>query len=271
MTAIFSYLRRRAVLALICLCMTAVSLGIGAAPAHATEAFRQELPIQAGTELHTPSHYCTAGAVLKSNSLMSELSAYLKEIRYVVIAGHCATEGTEVNVGPRNGIGKVVWVSSRADIELVKVEPISRPHWTCDPGSTLHHCGYSTYYTPRAIGNIFLFAPPGGIRSIPIRGTAVPGGGETFCTSGARSGVNCTWSTATLPVSGLYGRAGATTWAHNVVSGDSGGPVAGTGGQLYGIISQGGIPGGDTPDMMNYVPMATVFEELPGYVLAPPG
>lgn len=271
MTSLLTACQTRAVLALTGLCVTIGSLGVGASPANAVSEFRQQLPIQAGTQLNVPGGSCTAGAVLASTSLLSGLTTYLRSVRYVVTARHCASDGARVSVGTQGVVGSVIWHSNSADIEIVKIEPLARRGWQCDPSSVIHRCAVSVYYTPRAIGNIFLRDQAGRYRSIPVRGTAIPGAEENFCTSGAVTGVNCTWTAAELPVGHNSFQAGARTWADNVSRGDSGGPVAGRDGQLYGIINQFGLPDSPVPDLMTYAPIAQIFSEQPGYELAGSG
>ncbi|QOD08069.1 trypsin-like peptidase domain-containing protein [Rathayibacter toxicus] len=241
-------------------------------PASAVSEFRKQLPINAGTHIITHNGVCTVGAVLKATTPYAALFPGLAAMRYAVTAGHCVSEYTNVSVENQGVIGQVTWVSSVSDLALIKIDPLARNAVTCDPSSTLHRCSIGVFYTPRAIGNIFLLDQAGRYRSIPFRGTAIPGGDEVFCTSGAVTGVVCAWRNSPLPADQPRHRAGASTWVHDPASeGDSGGPVAGAQGQLYGIISE--FTNRDYPmsDVMSYVPIDQFFEEQPYYSLAPPG
>lgn len=243
----------------------------GAVPAHAVSEFRQQTPLQAGTRVELPHGYCTVGAVLSVTSWYARLAPQIRTIRYVVLAAHCADEGESVSVGNQGVVGRVIWKSGLSDLEIAKIDPLPRVNWNCGTGSMIRHCAPFTSYTPRASGTIFLRNHAHRIVSMPFDGTGVPGENEVFCTSGAVSGVNCAWGIAVLPPGAPPYLLGATTWLASVTQGDSGGPVASQGGRLYGIIADGARTTSERPDLMAYVPIARLFEEQPGYVLAPPG
>lgn len=187
------------------------------------------------------------------------------------MAGHCGNVGDTISVGSQANIGKVIWEAVAADIMIAKIDPLGRNTWNCDGSSTLHRCSPVMTYTPRAVGNVFLFNQAGRYASVPVTGSGTPGVNEMFCTSGAISGVNCTWGLHPLPPAAPPFVLGATTWRNATLDGDSGGPVVSRSGQLYGIISEGGEVWGRIPDFMSFVPISRVFEEQPGYQLAPPG
>ncbi|PPF30981.1 serine protease [Rathayibacter tritici] len=261
--------RRRIVLA--SLAVAVALIGAGTAPANAVSEFREKTPLQAGSRVELPRAYCTVGAVLSSTSWYSPMSPGIRKTRYVVLAGHCGNEGDSVSVADQGVIGRVIWESGTSDLEIARIDPIPRTNWNCASGSMIRHCDPYTTYSPRAIGNIFLRDHTGRYVSMPFDGMGVPGENEVFCTSGAVSGVNCTWGIAPLPPRSPPFLLAATTWTASTVSGDSGGPVASRGGRLYGIITDGALPASSRPDLMAYVPISRLFEEQRGYVLAPPG
>ncbi|MHC2185204.1 hypothetical protein ACVLV4_000842 [Rathayibacter agropyri] len=262
---------RRILCALAALSACVALLLTGAAPAYAISEFRQQTPIRAGTRVELPHGYCTVGAVLSSTSWYAPLSPQMSATRYAVLAGHCGDEGESVSVADRGIVGRVIWKSGLSDLEIARIDPLARANFNCGTGSMIRHCTPFTSYTPRAHGSIFLPDHTGRIVSMPIDGTGVPGENEVFCTSGAVSGVNCAWGIASLPPDAPPYLLGATTWLASTTRGDSGGPVASRGGRLYGIISDGARTTSTRPDLMTYVPISRLFEEQPGYVLAPPG
>lgn len=265
MTAISSARRFLALLAATC----ALALLGPAAPAATAQSLRDQIPIVAGTSLGVQgAHRCTAGAVLRSSSMMSLLSPVARATRYVVLAKHCAGLGVEVTVGDQV-VGTVTWRSATHDVEVVRVAPsmVSRP--LCSGSSQLHHCTISNP-TPRAVGRIIL--SNGGLpEAIPIQGTGIPAFGERFCTSGAVSFTNCSFELEEeVPAFGWAPdeMAARTHNGYNVVDGDSGGPVASTGGKLYGIILVGGR--GQIAGIMGYLPINVIFQDLRyGYDVAP--
>lgn len=260
-------------LALISFCVTVATLCLGAPPANAVSEFRRQLPLQAGSQVYFQGGLaCTVGAVLRRSGMVYMLSSYNNAIRYIVTARHCGNENASVYVGEQGEVGRVLWESPDVDLEISRIEPIRRNQYQCDPSSVLHRCTVGVYYTPRAVGNIFLRDETNIVQSMPVPRINVPGDTETFCTSGAVSGVICTWNSAPLP-GGLGfgpGEVGARTYLHHVLPGDSGGPVARTDGQLFGIIARMGDADGPTPDLMSYVPIGRLFDEQPLYQLAPP-
>lgn len=263
--------RRRVALSLTALAVSLGMLSASARPASAVSGFRLQLPINAGTFVRLGEWGCTTGAVLSSRSWYLQLSARLKAVRYIVLAGHCGEVGDSISVGSQANVGKVIWKARAADIMIARIDPLARTNWGCDGSTSLHRCMPITTYTPRAVGNVFLFDQAGRYASVPVTGSGTPGVNEIFCTSGAISGVNCSWGLQALPHGAPPFILGATTWRNVGSPGDSGGPVVSRSGQLYGTISQGGDAWGNIPDFMSFVPIARLFEEQPGYQLAPPG
>lgn len=270
MRTLFSRRIRRSLFSIVGLGIIWATLFSGAPPAQAVAEFRQQMPVQAGTQASFPDGRCTVGAVLRSTRLLSYLPQG-RATRYLVMSEHCAHNGDPVTVMNHGVIGHVIWTSHRSDLEIVQVDPLVRRQVSCNASSILHNCGINAYYTPRAIGNIFLRNHTGAYVSVPIAGTGTPGVNEIFCTSGAKTGVNCTWGISALPPDAPANLLGARTWAGNVVSGDSGGPVSSRAGRLYGIISAGAGAETSMPDAMSYVPISKVFEEQFNYEIAPAG
>nr|WQM79103.1 hypothetical protein PCFP21_255 [Curtobacterium flaccumfaciens pv. poinsettiae]WQM79199.1 hypothetical protein PCFP23_250 [Curtobacterium flaccumfaciens pv. poinsettiae]WQM79337.1 hypothetical protein PCFP24_435 [Curtobacterium flaccumfaciens pv. poinsettiae]WQM79412.1 hypothetical protein PCFP11_325 [Curtobacterium flaccumfaciens pv. poinsettiae]WQM79447.1 hypothetical protein PCFP31_065 [Curtobacterium flaccumfaciens pv. poinsettiae] len=245
---------------------TVVSL-TGASPASAQD-LRSELPIVAGTRLEVPGmRQCTVGAVLRSTSIFSRLTAFSRGKRYLLIAKHCAPDGADIKVGGQS-VGKVIWTAPSDDLELVQVDPNFNRQVVCQPGS-VHRCTIVEHVYPRAFGRVFL-APNGRPRTIPMTASSVPGGDERFCTSGSSTGVNCSWSTAPTPRTGFApGEAAAShTQGIGVIAGDSGGPVVGANGQFYGIIVTRGI--GPLLGLMGYIPSSRALSAVGSYEIAPP-
>lgn len=198
---------------------------------------------------------------------MSLASSFRQATRYAVLAKHCTGLGREIRVGGEV-VGTVNWASPNYDVALATIPPsrVQRP--LCTGASQLHHCIIRAA-TPRAVGRIIItnVARPA---AVPISGTGSPSPEELFCTSGAVSFVNCGFLPAGVPPSG-WGTgelAARTTNGRNVMFGDSGGPVMSIGGTLYGMIVLGGYP--TYPDMMGYLPVETIFQDLDDeYGLAP--
>ncbi|AZZ56176.1 hypothetical protein C5E08_09895 [Rathayibacter iranicus] len=262
---------RRLFLALAAVSVCGGVISSGAVPANAVSEFRMEVPLNAGTRIGLPRGNCTVGAVLASKSWYMQISARLKATRYVAAAGHCGNVGDDVSVGQVGTVGKVIWKARVADIMIARIDPLARNSYHCAGSSTLHNCSPMTTFTPRAIGNVFLYDHTGEYASVPVAGFGAPEPNETFCTSGAVSGVNCTWFLD--PDVPLYQPLvlGASTKRKATLDGDSGGPVVSRGGQLYGFISKGGKSGTRLVGFMTFVPISRLFEEQRGYELAPPG
>ena len=237
--------------------------------AHADD--RWEYPIIAGSTVEVPGgRMCTVGAVLQSAGMFSRLTAYQRGVRYLVIAKHCVNEvGSAIRFRDEQ-IGEVSFMSPDRDIALVKVDPVMRRQPVCSGASQLHRCFISEDSTPRASGKILLRAN-NGVGVIPVAGSGDPRGDEIFCTSGSVTGVNCGWRLAAGDHDGVFppGENVARSMRNqSVVMGDSGGPVAGRDGTLYGIITTRG--NGQYEGLMSYVPMSKVFDTIgPYYALAP--
>ncbi|PPF25978.1 hypothetical protein C5C34_00620 [Rathayibacter rathayi] len=269
----------RILLACIGVCATLGMLSAGAAPAGAEPAdagpgrpvseFREQIPIQAGSFIAAGKYRCTVGAVLVSTSFYAAVSPKAKATRYIVTAGHCGNVGDPIRVNLQGIIGSVIWKSTMLDVSIARIDPIGESHVGCDPSSSLHRCTVATSYMPRATGRIFLFDHFGRYASLPVIGMGVPSVNEVFCTSGARTGVNCSWGVARLPPAAPIFVLGARTFRNQVLVGDSGGPVAGRDGRLYGIVSEGLNWNDSDPDLMTYVPISRILEEQRGYALAP--
>lgn len=262
-------LGRPVLLACLGLGVTLGMLSAGAVPANAVSEFREQIPLQAGSHIAVGESRCTVGAVLVSTSWYASLIPSARATRYIVTAGHCGEVGDPIRVNYQGVIGSVVWKSAILDAEIAQIDPLPESRAGCDPSSTLHRCTVSTTYTPRAIGRIFLFDPAGRYSSLPVTGMGAPAANEVFCTSGAHSGVNCTWGAHRLPPGAPPHVLGARTFRNQVEDGDSGGPVASRSGTLYGIISEGMYPHDPDPDFMSYVPLTRILQEQSGYALAP--
>jgi hypothetical protein len=241
---------------------------VGAAPAHADQGDRFDLPVIAGSKINSSAGSCTVGAVLVPRSWYLTLTPYQKATRYIVTAAHCGGMYSTVHVGAA-AIGTVDWISPHhSDIELIRVspQPDERTLYCRSHHSSAAFCSPIQTYTPRANGQVFM-PSRGRIGRQPIQGTATPEG--RFCTSGFATGVKCTFHAVSLP------HGVETPWSHMSAAetdeheafsgGDSGGPVVSYGHQLLGIIS------GKTTNnaYLLYTSIDQVLAELPAYVLAP--
>lgn len=245
-----------------------VSTFSGSTPVRADELLRTQIPLVAGSVLWTDSGtFCTVGAVLKRNGWDANVSTYTAAFRYLILAKHCAPEiGAQLGLG-RQPVGIVTWVSATDDVELVQVPPeVTRPEGCY--GS--HGCFVGSRIAPRAVGRVVM-AVHGRERAIPMRYMAIPGGDERFCTSGAVSRINCNWVSErerpwTWGDDG--GQIARSTNAIGVEAGDSGGPVIGSEGELYGIIQRFGT--GAFVNLMQYLPIATFMAQTDhAYDIAP--
>ncbi|MBF4461143.1 MULTISPECIES: hypothetical protein [unclassified Rathayibacter] len=266
-----SHRKQRATLmivgAIVCLGTT---FGVSSS-ANAAQAFRAVVPLNAGSELLLPhNHDCTVGAVLKSRGAFANLTSFTRANRFVVIAAHCGNVGDTVSTARSGQVGVIVWKSSDRDIALAQIPPRSQGGLVCDPRSAVVHCQIVRTYVPQAVGRIFLDNSYGAPQSYPVPRIGTPGHDERFCTSGAQSGVMCAWHPN--PWIEGYGR-GLTIMRNasegNVIPGDSGGPVAGLDGTLYGIIAESGNLGGPAQGTAGYTPISDVFREQPNFELAP--
>lgn len=238
-----------------------------ATPANALDRVRNSTPVVAGTIVQTPLGYCTVGAVLKKNTPGANASLVLAGVRYLVLAQHCAPKiGAAVGLNGRQ-IGVVTWMSSTDDVELVQVPPeVTSPKGCYGQ----HGCFQGNQVAPLAVGRVVL-STRGGERAVPMRPAAVPGADERFCTSGGFSGVNCNWMLDTDRPGNWgddRGTIAVTTGGRGAQNGDSGGPVIGEQGQLYGIIQRGGD--GAYTSLMQYLPIDEILSQLDhGYDIAP--
>ncbi|MBF4461144.1 hypothetical protein [Rathayibacter sp. VKM Ac-2878] len=182
----------------------------------------------------------------------------------MLIAKHCADfPNAQVKVAGQL-IGEVAWRAPDDDLALVRVEPTVRRHLDCNPGSDGGQCHIQEQVFPRALGRVFL-NERFGEQAVPMRAAALPGGNETFCTSGSSTGVNCSWTPVRTPSDGFSPGEAAAAFGTGigVIVGDSGGPVIGTQGQFYGIIVKRGI--NRLQGLMAYIPSDRVFRALPYY------
>lgn len=259
--------RAVALVVAICGLSTVVTLG-PSGPAATAQSLRDQIPIVAGTALEVQgARLCTAGAVLRSTSLLSRARPIANATRYVVTAGHCGNVGETVKVGD-SAAGTVIWASLTYDLALVKIPPSTAQRPVCSGASQLHHCTIPPA-TPRAVGRIILNRGSTQ-RAVPVPGFGIAGVGERFCTSGAVSFANCTFEIASVDPSWLSpGELAAhTTSGFTLGPGDSGGPVANISGRLYGIILSAGTE--DHEGIIGYIPMSTIFHDLRyDYELAP--
>ncbi|AZZ54792.1 hypothetical protein [Rathayibacter iranicus] len=230
-----------------------------ASPANALNQIRRTTPIVAGTVIASPTKTCTVGAVLVRNTVGAFASSVTAAVRYLVLAKHCAPAiGTTIRLGTRP-IGIVTWISAVDDVELVQVPPEITSTQGCHGA---HGCFGGDLIVPLASGRVVL-GTPGGERAVPMKPAAIPGADERFCTSGGISGVNCRWMVETDRPGNWGDSAGqiaVTTGDRLPQRGDSGGPVVGQQGQLYGIIQRGGF--GSYSNLMQYLPIEELFSQL---------
>ncbi|AZZ56925.1 hypothetical protein [Rathayibacter iranicus] len=263
-------LRRTVVALLASVCGSVALVALGpAAPAAQAQSLREQIPIVGGTVLEVPEdRWCTAGVVLKSRSWLSLASPVGQATRYIALAKHCARLGSDISVRG-TVVGTVTWVSSRYDLEIVKIPPSTVQRPVCTGASQLHHCTIPPAI-PKAVGRIILLDSAGREQVVPVRGKGLPANGERFCTSGAISFVNCSFETVYVPPSArdMLPACARSRTTRSIVGGDSGGPVASTDGKIYGIILLEGY--GPKAGLMGYLPIDLIFQDL-GYTydLAP--
>lgn len=164
-------------------------------------------------------------------------------------------------------IGTVTWMSATDDVELVEVPPeVTRP----DNCRGIHGCFQGSIVAPRAVGRVVI-STRSGERAVPMRAPAIPGADERFCTSGAMSHMSCNWKLESDRPANWGDSRGViahSTNGQSVERGDSGGPVIGEQGQLYGIIQRMGA--GPTADLMQYLPIDQLFVQTErAYEIAP--
>ena len=239
----------------------------------AVEPQRESLPIVIGTSLQFPTGDCTAGLIVKKTGVFNNITPYKQAIRYVVTASHCGRTGDDVRV---NGtiIGKYIWRSEESDLGLVQVEPFAQRHAVCTAPSTGPVCSIGVTYNPRAVNKVLIASQrTRSEQAVPFSGTGSPADREVFCTSGAVTGILCTWGKSPMPPGWQIARQPnyrhAETFGRNVEHGDSGGPIMSFAGKIYGIISSRGTYFGDDPNGLTYYTTEQFFEEQPGYALAP--
>ncbi|PPI50385.1 hypothetical protein [Rathayibacter iranicus] len=255
-----SHLRRRHLpLSLMSLLLVLTALSHSATPATAEDDERARLPLAAGSTIWTDTGgICTVGAVFKRTGWGANASRYTASFRYLVTAKHCAPEiGRVYSVGNMQ-VGIVTWVSPTEDVEFVQVPPEVTRTDSCFSSQA---CFLGSIIAPRAIGRVWM-AVHGRLRAIPMRYRAVPGADERFCTSGVISGVNCNWvleEDRPPDWPSMQGQIARSLNAIGVQWGDSGGPVIGADGELYGIIQKLGL--GGYRYLMQYLPIETVMSE----------
>ena len=258
---------------LLALCVMATTYS---SQSQAVDQIRTELPVVAGTELQlADDQSCTAGVVLKSTKFWDNITAYRRAVRYVVTAKHCVVLNEVIKVGG-HVIGKVIWVSPSTDIALIRVPPSTNNHQACGiTHSGVQRCWLDVDYWPRASGKVILGAwAARETRPEPVPGAGTPAPHAHYCTSGFVTDVNCMWFSSPFPPQFEPYPAsvvGASNNVRGLQPGDSGGPVMGYDGTIYGIISFRQQPmDPNLPYFMGYTSIARVSVELPDYVLAPP-
>ncbi|WP_369076222.1 trypsin-like serine protease [Curtobacterium poinsettiae] len=240
---------------------------------------RNSLPVRAGTQLvfagtrsgphFSPDAVCTAGPVVRSTGIFARLSQYARAVRYVVTAGHCASEtGQTVRVGTVS-VGAVTWISGRYDLALVRIEPLSSRHQQCHSTSGgFVRCHIVVDWQPRASGQVILIRNRAGHeQSVAVQGTGTPAPREIYCVSGRSSGVICSFRSVPKPpdLEPGAGQAFSETFGANTSDGDSGGPVVSQSGRIYGVHVQGGDPESRFPTIEAYIPIGLFFREQPAY------
>ncbi|AZZ56663.1 hypothetical protein C5E08_12680 [Rathayibacter iranicus] len=264
--------RRRKALGVMSILLMVAALVGSAAPAHAQNNLRTRFPIVAGTALTMPDgSYCTVGAVLRRIGPGSLVSQYVAATRYVVLAKHCASS-INANVGLNfENVGSVVWMSPTDDVELAVIPPYTSPTPRACFGSVTS-CIAGSAVEPRAVGRVIM-STRGGERPLPMKPAGSPAWGERFCTSGQETGVNCNWVSEHNRPSDWGDNTGVmarSTNAQGIIPGDSGGPVIGEDGRLYGIIQRAGLH--EYVNVMQYLPVEQLFAQIgPNFVIAPAG
>lgn len=241
------------------------------ASAATSDSDRTAAPIIAGTEVGVPGGTCTVGAVLTAKGFRSQRKQYQRATRWVVLAKHCAPLQAPVQLDGAT-VGNVVWQSPESDLELAVVPPLACTRARAATGS----CDQSVAtWTPRASGRVFNRVDGGLVRAA-VTGIGKPDA-DPFCTSGAASGLLCSWTATRVPAASHPGaqhlaaaRAGA-----GIEPGDAGGPVISATNQLYGIVSGSstraatGTTSTTGSTVLLYTPVQQVLTELFRYRLAP--
>ncbi|MDT0234667.1 trypsin-like serine protease [Curtobacterium sp. BRB10] len=228
---------------------------------------RVAAPIIAGTEVGVPGGTCTVGAVLAAKGFRSQLEQYQRATRWVVLAKHCAPLQAPVRLDGAT-VGSVVWQSAESDLELAVVPPLACTRaraatGSCDPSVAA--------WTPRASGRVFNRVD-GGLTRAAVTGIGQPDA-DPFCTSGAASGLLCSWTATRVPTAsrpGVQHLAAARAEAGaGIEPGDAGGPVISATNRLYGIISGSPTTSASGSTVLLYTPVRQVRTELFRYRLAP--
>ena len=256
----------------------AAAVGIalaGTAPASAatSDPDRTAAPIIAGTQVGVPGSTCTVGAVLTAKGFRSQVTAYQRATRWVVLAKRCAPLQAPVRLDGA-AVGSVVWQSADSDVELAVIPPLACTRvraaaGSCDPSVST--------YTPRASGRVFTRVDGDPARAA-VTGTGQPDA-DPFCTSGAASGVLCSWTATRVPTASRAGAqhlaAARTDAGVGIEPGDAGGPVISATNRLYGIVSGSstraatGATSTTGSTVLLYTPVQQVLTELFRYRLAP--
>ncbi|WP_433953803.1 trypsin-like serine protease [Curtobacterium flaccumfaciens] len=237
------------------------------ASAATSDSNRVAAPIIAGTEVGVPGGTCTVGAVLTAKGFRSQRKQYQRATRWVVLAKHCAPLQAPVQLDGAT-VGNVVWQSPESDLELAVVPPLACTRARAATGS----CDQSVAtWTPRASGRVFNRVD-GGLARAAVTGIGKPDA-DPFCTSGAASGLLCSWTATRVPAASHPGvqhlaaaRAGAGA---GIEPGDAGGPVISATNRLYGIVSGSSTTSTTGSTVLLYTPVQQVLTELFRYRLAP--
>ncbi|MBO9050858.1 trypsin-like serine protease [Curtobacterium flaccumfaciens] len=241
------------------------------ASAATSDSNRVAAPIIAGTEVGVPGGTCTVGAVLTAKGFRSQRKQYQRATRWVVLAKHCAPLQAPVQLDGAT-VGNVVWQSPESDLELAVVPPLACTRARAATGS----CDQSVAtWTPRASGRVFNRVD-GGLARAAVTGIGKPDA-DPFCTSGAASGLLCSWTATRVPAAshpGVQHLAAARAGA-GIEPGDAGGPVISTTNRLYGIVSGSstraatGTTSTTGSTVLLYTPARQILTELFRYRLAP--
>jgi len=223
---------------------------------------------------------CTVGAVLRSTAFIRQITPYQRAMRYIVTAGHCTHVGQMVN-GSRgaHAIGRTLSVSHSDDVALIQIFPLSVPscqwvHHGFGSGGGTPTCVPTTTYRPRAIGRVFMTSRrTRSEEQIPMVGPGTPAAGAPLCTTGMKTGVNCSFDPVPVPpawIDHMPRSKTATTDGANVVVGDSGSPITNSDGTFFGIQTGTGAEGGYFANFMVWTPASEIFRDFPNYALAAP-
>jgi hypothetical protein len=243
---------------------------------------RFETPVVAGTRvtLGGNGNACTVGVVLsRKRTLWGPHDAQSLAKRYAVVPDSCTTGvGEAVDVGGRQ-VGTVLERYSIGDLALIRIDPLATGSASCSPGSGAHTCAAPRGYRPNAYGRVIL--RPGehqvstAIAMRYVNGRTNPQNRETFCMSGASSGINCLFSRGEIPFESAWSPLHIPRAAWNpryaLQPGDRGAPVVSIAGSFYGMATQSGAATGDPAlhDLTGYINSATIMLSFPDYEIAP--